>query len=84
MSVGRSGKFLLALATSVVLRSSIQFSTEIWSDKAIPFLDILVVRKGTTLVTKGYREFTHTGPYLSFFPLGEQCSFFISPSVVCR
>jgi hypothetical protein len=33
-------------------------------------LDILVVRRGTTLATKGYRNSTHTCRYLSFFGQG--------------
>jgi hypothetical protein len=43
------------------LRPSIQFTMEIESDSAIPFLYILVIRKETTLGTKVYRKPTHTG-----------------------
>jgi hypothetical protein len=39
---------------------------EIESDSAIAFLDVLVIRKGTTLGTKVYRKPTHTVRYLSF------------------
>jgi hypothetical protein len=39
---------------------------EIESDSAIPFLDVLVIKKGTTLATKVYRKPTHTGRYLNF------------------
>jgi hypothetical protein len=39
---------------------------EIDSDSAIPFLDVLVIRKGMTLVTKVYRKPTHTNKYLNF------------------
>jgi hypothetical protein len=37
------------------LRPSIRFTIEIESDSAIPFLDVLVIRKETTLTTKVYR-----------------------------
>jgi hypothetical protein len=43
------------------LRPSFQFNMEIDSDSAIPFLDVLVIRKETTLATKVYRKPTHTG-----------------------
>jgi hypothetical protein len=39
---------------------------EIESDSAIPFLDVLVMRKGMTLATKVYRKPTHTRRYLNF------------------
>jgi hypothetical protein len=42
------------------LRPSIQFAMEIESDSAIAFLDVLVIRKETTLAT------THTGRSLNF------------------
>jgi hypothetical protein len=48
------------------LRPAIQFTMEIESDSAIPFLDVLVIRKETTLATKFYRKPTHTGWYLNF------------------
>jgi hypothetical protein len=45
------------------LRHSIQFTKKIQSGSAIPFLDVLVIRKGTTLANKVYRKPTHTGRY---------------------
>jgi hypothetical protein len=39
---------------------------KIESESAITFLDVLVIRKGTTLATKVYRKPTHTGRYLKF------------------
>jgi hypothetical protein len=45
---------------------SIDFIMEIESDSAIPFLDILVIRKGMTLATKAYRKPIHTGRYHNF------------------
>jgi hypothetical protein len=48
------------------LRPSIQFTLEIESDSVISFLDVLVIRKATTLATKVYRKLTHTGRYLNF------------------
>jgi hypothetical protein len=41
------------------LRSAIQFTMEIESGGAIPFLDALVTRKGTALTTQVYRKPTH-------------------------
>jgi hypothetical protein len=43
------------------LRPSIQFSMEIEPDSAIPFLDVLVIRKETTLTIKFYRKPIHFG-----------------------
>jgi hypothetical protein len=48
------------------LRPSIQFTTEIESNSAIPLLDVLVISKGMTLATEVYRKPTHTGQYLNF------------------
>jgi hypothetical protein len=39
---------------------------EIESDNAIPFLDILVIRKEKTPTTKVYRNSTHVGQYPNF------------------
>jgi hypothetical protein len=43
------------------LRPSIQFNVEIQPDSVIPFLDVLIIRKGTTLAIKVYGKPTHTG-----------------------
>jgi hypothetical protein len=48
------------------LRTSIQFTMEIESDSVIPFMDVLVIRKGTAWATKVYRKPTHIGRYLNF------------------
>jgi hypothetical protein len=48
------------------LRHSILFTMEIESGSAIPFLDVLVIRKAISLATKVYREPTHTGRYRNF------------------
>jgi hypothetical protein len=39
---------------------------EIESESVIPFMDVLVIRKGTTLTTGVYRKPTHTGRYFNF------------------
>jgi hypothetical protein len=41
------------------LRPSIQFTMETESDSAIPFLDVLVIRKETTLATKIHETHQH-------------------------
>jgi hypothetical protein len=48
------------------LRPSINFTMEIESGSAIPFLNVLVIMKGTKLATKVYRKPTHTGQCLNF------------------
>jgi hypothetical protein len=47
------------------LRPSIQFTMEVESCSAILFLDVLVTKKETKLVTKVYRKPTHTGRYFN-------------------
>jgi hypothetical protein len=42
------------------LRPAIQFTMEIESDGVIPFLDVLVIQKETSLATKAYGKPTHT------------------------
>jgi hypothetical protein len=58
--------YRISSATSTVLRPSIQFTMEIESNSAIPFLAVLVIRKEITLATKVYRKPTHIGQYLNF------------------
>jgi hypothetical protein len=48
------------------LTPCIHFIMEIESNNAIPFLDVLVIRKETKLATRFHRIPTHTGRYLSF------------------
>jgi hypothetical protein len=48
------------------LRPVIQFTMEIESNSEIPFLDVLVIRKETTLTTEVYRKPIHNGRYLRF------------------
>jgi hypothetical protein len=47
------------------LRASIHFTMETESDSVIPFLDVLVIRKGMTLAIRVYKKPTHTGRYLN-------------------
>jgi len=53
-----------SVSTSTVLRPANLFTIEIDTDCATPFLDLLIIRKVSTLVTKVYRKPTHTGRYL--------------------
>jgi hypothetical protein len=48
------------------LGPSIQFTMETESESTIAFLDVLVIKEGTTLATKVYRKPTHTGRYFNF------------------
>jgi hypothetical protein len=48
------------------ITSSIQFTTEIELYNVTPFLGVLVIRKGTILVTKVQRKPTHIHRYLNF------------------
>jgi hypothetical protein len=41
---------------------------EIESDSGIPFLDVLIIRKGTALATKVCRKPSHAGRYLNLKP----------------
>jgi hypothetical protein len=43
------------------LSPSYQFTMEIVSDSAVPFLDVLLIRKQTTMATKVYRIPTNSG-----------------------
>jgi len=49
-------KHLADLGT--VLRPTVKFTMELETDSAIPFLNMLVIRKGSTLGTKVYRKNT--------------------------
>jgi hypothetical protein len=46
------------------LRPSIQFTMETEVDNKIPFLDVLVIKKHSTMTTTVYRKPSHTGRYL--------------------
>jgi hypothetical protein len=48
------------------LRPSTQFTREIESDSAIPFVDVLISSRKMTLATKVYLKPTHTDQYLNF------------------
>jgi hypothetical protein len=48
------------------VRPSMQFTTELETDSAIPVLDVLVMREEMTVVTKVYRKHIHTGRDLNF------------------
>ena len=48
------------------LRPSIKFTMETENDGRLPFLDVLVQREGSSLVTTVYRKTTHTDCYLNF------------------
>jgi hypothetical protein len=48
------------------LRPTIQFTVETESDGAIPFLDVLVIRREMILATKVYRKPIHTIRNLNF------------------
>jgi hypothetical protein len=43
------------------LRPTIQFTLETETGDSLPFLDVLVCRNGTAVLTKVYRKPTHTG-----------------------
>jgi hypothetical protein len=48
------------------VRPCIQFTMELESNNVSPFLDVLVVKKDSTLATRVYRKPTHTDRYLKF------------------
>jgi hypothetical protein len=48
------------------LRPTIQFTMEVKTNNTLPFLDVLVTKRGLNLSTKVYRKPTHTGRYLNF------------------
>jgi hypothetical protein len=48
------------------LRPTIKFTIEVKANDTLPFLDVLVMKRGPKLGTKLYREPTHTGRYLHF------------------
>jgi hypothetical protein len=48
------------------LRPSISFTMETEADNKIPFLDVLVIKKQSTITTTVYRKPSHTGYYLNF------------------
>jgi hypothetical protein len=50
-----------SLVTSTISRPTIKFTMEIDTNSATPFLDVLIIREGSTLFTKFYRKPTHTG-----------------------
>jgi hypothetical protein len=47
------------------LRPTIQCTMELESDSAIPFMDVVVIRKESTPTTEVYRKPTHTGQNLN-------------------
>ena len=48
------------------IHTLIKFKMEVEKDGKSPFLDILVARKGSKLITTVYRKKTHTNRYLNF------------------
>jgi hypothetical protein len=48
------------------LGPTIKFTMEVEVNNTLPFLDILVMKKGPNLATKVYRKPTHIGRYLHF------------------
>jgi hypothetical protein len=49
-----------------VAKTFIQFTMEIESYGTLPFLDVLVTKKGLELTTRVYRKLAHNGCYLHF------------------
>jgi hypothetical protein len=48
------------------IRPTIQFTMETEANNKIPFLDVHVIRKQSSIITTVYRKPTHTGCYLNF------------------
>jgi hypothetical protein len=48
------------------IRPTIQFTMETENNNKIPFLDVQVIRKQSSIITTVYRKPTHTGCYLNF------------------
>lgn len=49
------------------IHSKIQFTTETESDCSVPFLDMLVIRDGTSIMTDWYIKPTASGRYINFY-----------------
>jgi hypothetical protein len=48
------------------VRPTIKFTIEVEANNTLPFLDVLVMKRGQKLTTKVYRKPTHMGCYLHF------------------
>jgi hypothetical protein len=46
------------------VRPTVKFTMEVEASDILPFLDVLVMKRGTKLVMKVYWKTTHTGRYL--------------------
>jgi hypothetical protein len=63
----RLEKFLYHLSG---LRPTIKFSMGVEVNNTLPFLDIVVMKRGPDVTMKMYRKPTHTGSYLHSNPIG--------------